>query len=41
MIFDALTYSILAIGLILTYAVVHLTLLNGKPFTKYNERHND
>ena len=30
MIFDALTYSILAIGIALTYAVVRLTILNNR-----------
>lgn len=30
MIFDVLTYSILAIGLILTYVVWHLALSNNK-----------
>ncbi len=30
MIFDALTYSILAIGIALTYAVIRLTVLNNR-----------
>ncbi len=30
MIFDTLTYSILAIGIALTFAVVRLTLINNR-----------
>ena len=30
MIFDALTYSILAVGIALTFAVVRLTLINNQ-----------
>jgi hypothetical protein len=30
MIFDVLTYSILAIGLVLTYVVLHLAFSNNK-----------
>ncbi len=30
MIFDTLTYSILTVGIILTYAVIRLTMLNSQ-----------
>lgn len=35
MIFDALTYSILAFGIALTYAVVHLTVADNRLKTKH------
>lgn len=41
MIFDALTYSILTIGILLIYAVVRLTLLNGKPIPDFKGDQND
>ena len=39
MIFDTLTYSILTIGIILTFAVVRLTVLNNQLKANLKDKH--